>query len=83
MKRPSLVGITASTSSATRAYEIASLYRKKGIPVVMGGIHASMLPDEALDYVDSVVIGEAENVWQTVTTDFLKGNLKKKYEGVR
>ncbi len=77
-----LVGITASTSSATRAYEIASQYRRRGIPVVMGGIHASMLPDEALDHVDSVVIGEAESVWQNVTTDFLKGNLQEKYEGV-
>jgi radical SAM superfamily enzyme YgiQ (UPF0313 family) len=78
-----LVGISALTSTATRGYEIASEYSKNNVPVVMGGIHASMVPDEALRYVDSVVIGEAESVWQDVTLDFLKGDLKKTYKGVR
>ena len=57
-----LVGITAFTSAANRAYEIATYYRKNKIPVIMGGIHASMIPEEALKYVDSVVIGEAESI---------------------
>ena len=57
-----LVGITAFTATATRAYEIARIYRRKQIPTVIGGIHVSMLPDEALKYVDTVVIGEAENI---------------------
>lgn len=77
----SLVGITAFTSNAKRAYEISSYYKKKNIPVVMGGIHASMLPDEALNYVDTVVIGEAEKVWGKIINDFLNGNLKKIYKG--
>ena len=55
-----LVGITAFTSNINRAYEIARLYKEKGIKVIIGGIHGSMLPDEALQYADSVVIGEVE-----------------------
>ncbi|MFX1346614.1 MAG: B12-binding domain-containing radical SAM protein, partial [Promethearchaeota archaeon] len=77
-----LVGITAFTSVANRAYEIASLYRNNNIPVIMGGIHASMVPEEALEYVDSVVVGEAESIWTTVINDFLNNNLQRKYEGV-
>ncbi len=76
-----LVGITAFTSSAKRAYDIASVYRKNGIPVVMGGIHASMLPEEALSYVDAVVVGEAESVWQKVLNDFEAGKLSPVYKG--
>jgi radical SAM superfamily enzyme YgiQ (UPF0313 family) len=78
-----LVGISALTPTVNRGYEIAAEYSKNNVPVVMGGIHASMMPDEALHYVHSVVIGEAESVWQDVMTDFLNGNLKKKYKGVR
>ncbi len=78
-KQADLVGITAFTSAVGRAYEIASHYRKRGVPVVMGGIHASMLPDEALHYVDTVVIGEAESIWPELINDFLKGKLKKRY----
>lgn len=74
-----LVGITAFTSSAPRAYEIAALYREKGVPVVMGGIHASMVPEEAMKYVDSVVQGEAEGVWHQVIDDFEKSMLKSHY----
>lgn len=74
-----LVGITAFTSTCNRAYEIAGLYREKGIPVVMGGIHASSMPDEAKRFVDSVVIGEAENIWPQVLEDFENGSLKPLY----
>lgn len=81
-KDADLVAITGFTSSAYRAYEIASQYRRNGIPVVMGGIHASMMPDEASQYVDSVVIGEAEEIWSDVIVDFLQGNLKERYHGV-
>ena len=76
-----LVGITAFTASASRAYTIAAEYRKAGIPVVMGGIHASMGPEEALQYVDAVVIGEAETVWPHVLDDFQEGHLKQIYKG--
>jgi len=75
-----LVGITAVTASAFRAYEIAAEYRQRGIPVVMGGIHASSLPEEALQYVDSVVIGEAEGSWPQVIRDFEAGNLQRTYQ---
>lgn len=74
-----LVGLTAFTSTAPRAYEIAAVYRERGIPVVMGGIHASMVPEESMKYVDSVVTGEAEPVWGQVISDFEAGTLKKIY----
>jgi len=76
-----IVGITAYTASAYRAYQIAQVYRKKGIPTVMGGIHASMMPEEALRYCNTVVKGEAENIWPKVLEDFEAGKLKKQYEG--
>jgi radical SAM superfamily enzyme YgiQ (UPF0313 family) len=76
-----LVGLTSFTASANRAYEIAGIYRQKGIKTIMGGIHASMLPDEALLFVDSVVIGEAESVWKNVIGDFETGALKTRYTG--
>lgn len=76
-----LVGITAYTSSVSRGYEIAQLYQAKSIPVVMGGIHVSMLPDEALQFCDAVVIGEAESVWAELLQDFEAGCLKPKYQG--
>ena len=74
-----LVGITAVTASVNRAYEIAAQYRERGIPVVLGGIHASYLPDEALNYVDSVVIGEAEGSWPKVIEDVERGELQQRY----
>jgi len=55
-----LVGITTLTADACRAYEIADRFRKKGIKVVLGGMHVSVLPEEALNHADSVVVGEAE-----------------------
>src|SRR5208337_3502537 len=54
-----LVGITGFTPNIARGYEIARIIKKKGIPVIMGGIHVSFNPDEALNYCESVVIGEA------------------------
>jgi radical SAM superfamily enzyme YgiQ (UPF0313 family) len=76
-----LVGITAFTSMVNRGYEIASLYRQAGIPVIMGGIHVSMCPEEALCFADSVVVGEAENIWHEVIADFYGGKLKRMYRG--
>jgi radical SAM superfamily enzyme YgiQ (UPF0313 family) len=76
-----LVGITAFTASAPRAYEIATVYRQNNVPVVMGGIHCSMCPHEALNYVDAVVIGEAEGVWPQVIADLTAGNLQREYQG--
>jgi len=75
-----LVGVTAQTPVAPRAYQIAGEFRKRGIPVVMGGVHASMLPEEALRYVDAVVIGEAEEVWPQLIEDFRRGQMKRIYQ---
>jgi len=81
MPRPDLVGITAFTSQANRAYEVAAHFRRLGVPVVMGGIHASMCTDEAMARVDSVVTGEAEGIWPEVLEDARQGSLKRLYEG--
>jgi radical SAM superfamily enzyme YgiQ (UPF0313 family) len=81
MPRPDLVGITAFTSQATRAYAIAAAFRGRGVPVVMGGIHATMCLQEALEHVDAVVTGEAESVWSRVLEDARRGQLERVYEG--
>ncbi len=78
-----LVGITAMTWNAPRAYEVSEQYRRKGIKTVMGGIHASMMHDEAIQFVDCVVIGEAESVWQGLLHDFERNELKRFYRGER
>lgn len=74
-----LVAITTYTCNAPRAYEVSEIYRRKGIKTVIGGVHVSMLPDEAAQYVDTVVTGEAESVWGTVLKDFEKNEMKKRY----
>jgi len=76
---PDLVGITAFTSSAPRAYEIASTFRRRGIPVVLGGMHASACPEEALRYCDAVVVGEAEGQWEQLLGDLQSGRMKRVY----
>ena len=81
MPRPDLVGITAFTSQATRAYVIADAFRARGVPVVMGGIHATMCAEEALGHVDAVVTGEAESVWGRLLEDLQQGRMKKTYGG--
>src|SRR5512140_110580 len=81
MPRPALVGITAFTSQANRAYEIAAYFRNLGVPVVMGGIHATMCLKEVAEHVDSVVTREAESVWPQVLEDVASGNLKRLYDG--
>ena len=81
MARPDLVGITAFTSQAPRAYELADRFRRLGVPVVMGGIHATMRTDEALEHVDAVVTGEAEELWTDVLDDARTGRLRHVYHG--
>jgi len=81
MSLPDLVGITAFTSQANRAYEIASHFRSLGVPVVMGGIHATMCLNEVIKRVDAVVTGEAEGVWLQVLEDARHGRLKRRYDG--
>ena len=82
LKEVDLVGITVLTKTALRAYQIADVYRKKGVPVVLGGIHPSALPEEAKEHADSVVIGEAEEIWGRLIEDFRAKDLKPFYRQV-
>ena len=81
LPHPDLVGVTAFTSQANRAYEIAAEFRGRGVPVVMGGIHATMCTEEAAARVDSIVTGEAESVWAQVLADARRGALRPLYQG--
>jgi len=83
MPRPDLVGITAFTAQADRAYKVAAEFRSRGVPVVMGGIHATMCSAEALEHVDAVVTGEAESIWAQVLEDARQGTLNRLYTGAR
>ena len=74
-----LVAITVCTFSARRAYAIAAEYRKRGVPVVMGGFHPTLLPDEALEHADAVVVGDAEASWPRVLADAAAGRLERLY----
>jgi radical SAM superfamily enzyme YgiQ (UPF0313 family) len=74
-----LVAITAMTPQAPRAYQLASRFRAAGKAVVMGGFHASNLPDEALQHVNSVVVGEGELIWPRLLADYRAGSLQSLY----
>ncbi|MBC2729114.1 radical SAM protein [Desulfosporosinus sp.] len=76
---PDLVGITVNVDTSNRGYQIAEYYRKKKVPVILGGIHVSANPEEALQFADSVCIGEAENVWLDILSDVSSGQLKPTY----
>ena len=78
-----LVGISFMTANAPRAYWLAQEFKKRGKTVVLGGVHPTLLPDEALPYGDSVVIGEAEGVWGGLLEDYQNGRLKKTYHNPR
>ena len=77
-----LVAIPVETYTAKRAYQIASEYRRRGVPVVMGGFHATLAPDEVARYAESLVLGEAENVWAEVIDDARHGCLKPVYKAI-
>ncbi len=83
LPRPDAVGVTAFTSQAPRAYELAGQFRARGVPVIMGGIHATMCFTEATRHVDAVVTGEAEPVWAEALEDMRAGRLKARYDGGR
>lgn len=74
-----MVGITVMSLQAVRAYQLADHFRERGIKVILGGVHVSMLPDEAKLHADSVFVGEAEGRWAEVMDDFKKGELKEFY----
>jgi radical SAM superfamily enzyme YgiQ (UPF0313 family) len=75
-----LAAITAMTPLAPRGYEIADAYRRRGVKVVMGGIHPTWLPEEAIAHCDAVVVGEADEVWAEVVRDAAHGKLKRFYQ---
>jgi radical SAM superfamily enzyme YgiQ (UPF0313 family) len=75
-----LAGITVLTELAQRAYQIGDAYRRKGVKVVMGGIHPTVLPDEALQHADAVVVGEAEGVWPQLVSDAASGKMQRMYQ---
>src|SRR5688500_8753096 len=74
-----LVAMTVETFTARRAYQIANEFRARGVPVVMGGYHPTFLPDDALQFADAVVIGDAEGVWPRVVEDARKRRLQQRY----
>ena len=78
-EKTDLVAISVETYTAKRAYQIASEYRRRKVPVVMGGFHASLCPDEVARYAEAVVVGEAETLWPRVIDDARHGRLEKVY----
>ena len=74
-----LAAITVSTKTALRAYELAAAYRRAGVPVVLGGIHPTAMPDEAAEHCDALVLGEAEGLWERLLEDLRAGCLRPRY----
>jgi len=74
-----LVALSVETYTSRRAYQIASEYRRRGIPVVMGGFHASLCPEEVEGYAEAVVVGEAEAIWPALIEDFRCGRMRRVY----
>jgi radical SAM superfamily enzyme YgiQ (UPF0313 family) len=75
-----LIGISAITGSAPRAYELADHFRQRGLPVVLGGVHPTLMPDEATRHADAVVVGYAEDTWPQLLRDFVAGQMKARYD---
>ena len=75
-----LVGITFHTPSANHAYQMAARFRARGIPVVLGGPHVTLLPEEAANHADTIFVGEAEGLWQQFLADFSRGQHQKIYQ---
>lgn len=78
-----LVGITVTTFTSERVYDLVREFNKHGAKVILGGVHPSILPEECLDHTDSVVVGEAEYVWKDVLRDAEKGRLQRLYRSER
>src|SRR5688572_30350654 len=75
-----LVGFTVITGTANRAYELADHYRARGIAVVMGGPHVTLIPDDARPHADAVVVGYAEDTWPQLLRDFSQGCMRARYD---
>jgi len=74
-----LIGLTVITGTSVRAYELAARFRSKGIPVVLGGPHVTLIPDDAQPHADAVVVGYAEQTWPQLLHDFAAGELQRRY----
>jgi len=81
LKDVDLVGISVDSKTAHRSYAIADAYRRRGVKVVLGGIHPTAVPEEALGHADAVVVSEAEELWPALLEDFRRGELKPTYRG--
>src|SRR5262249_36031841 len=79
IKDVDLVGISGDSKTSRRRYDTAAAYRRRGIKVVLGGIHPTACPDEALAHADAIVLKEADDVWPQVLIDFKRGDLKPVY----
>lgn len=75
-----LIGLTVITGTARRAYELADAYRARGIPVVLGGPHVTLLPDEAAAHADAICVGYAEESWPQLLRDFAAGQMQRRYD---
>ena len=75
-----LIGITVITGTAPRAYDLAREFRLRNIPVVLGGVHATLVPEEAVRHADSVVVGYAEESWPQLLRDFVAGRMQRRYD---
>jgi radical SAM superfamily enzyme YgiQ (UPF0313 family) len=78
-----LAALSIETYSSRRGYQIAAGFRRRGVPVVLGGYHATLCPEEAREHADAVCIGEAESVWEEILADAAGGHLKPFYKGDR
>ncbi|MEN8195537.1 MAG: radical SAM protein, partial [Pseudomonadota bacterium] len=78
-----LVGISSFTAMIDDAYALAGRYRSAGVPVVLGGLHVTLMPEEAAEHADAIVTGGAEGAWPQLVADFRAGRMKPRYEGMR
>jgi len=75
-----LIAISVETYTARRAYQISARYKEGGVPVVMGGFHPTLAPEDALEHADAIVMGEAEESWPQLLADFAAGRMKRQYK---
>src|SRR3954463_2605166 len=75
-----LIGLTVITGTARRAYELADHFRSRGITVVLGGAHVTLIPDDAAPHADAVVVGYAEDSWPRLLRDFANGEMQSRYD---
>lgn len=83
LERFDLVGLSSFTARIEATYQLADRYRAMGVPVVLGGLHVSLMPDEAAQHADAIVVDGAEGAWPQLVEDYKAGRMKKRYQGLR